>query len=184
MKRHILVAITIIALLAGCALVKQESFTISNGETVNLLVERGWPTQSSGALGTSMFPSENEGFRIVEIGTYHIDSEKNELTYSFRIQAKNSSSLTSIKIEDVSDEQAQLLVEDSAPKLTKSEWTGYATPKKITDRNLHWIMSDQDSVRIYRFTIITDTKKKTVMYQAIVLSREYKSFLRRVLVST
>ena len=59
-----------------------------------------------------MFSSENEDFRIEEIGTYHIDSEKNELTYSFRIQSKNSASLASIKTEDVSDEQAQLLIED------------------------------------------------------------------------
>ena len=179
MMRHILITISI-TLLVGCALIKQESFTISGGKIVSLVVERGWPSPLS---GSSMFPSENEEIRIEEVGAYLIDPKRKELTYSFRIQVKNGASLTSVKIEDVSDEQAQLLVDDTQPKLTKAEWVGYATPKKLADRNLRWVLSDQDSIRIYRFIVTMNTEKKTVMYQAVTHSRNFKTFLRRVLVS-
>ncbi len=43
-----------------------------------------------------------------------LPNERKELAYHFNVQVKDDSSLSAIKIEDVSDEQADILVDDDA----------------------------------------------------------------------
>lgn len=149
-------------------MVSNRSFVISGGEVVSLPVAKG------GAL-----PSENEDIKI-EVAGFLMDGAKKELTYTFGFSLKSEASITSVRIEDVSDTTSELMVNDVKPKSGKY-WKGYSVPKTIADKNLRWILVDADSVRIYRFTITTSTGTKHVMYQASLYPGASKQLLRRIL---
>jgi hypothetical protein len=155
--------------LVGCSTIQNETFTISGGESVSL------PITSGGAA-----PTENDFVKMAVAG-FLVNGSKGELSYTFGFFVKGSDALSSVAVEDVSDREAELLVDDHSPQLRNHYWTGNAAPRTLSDSNLHWILSDNTSIRIYRVTISTASGHTYKLYQASVYRGEAKPVLRRAL---
>ena len=159
----------------GCALVKTEVVKISGGEVVRVKVEHEWPP--SGGGGVQYFPSENEALRITKVSV-HVN-DKRELAAVFAFRVKDGRALNAVLIEDVTDNQAEILVDDSGPKLDKGDWSASVDLKPFSGSWSQWLLSSHESVRIYRFSIVTAQAQKLVIYQAVTYNSRYKEFLVR-----
>lgn len=174
-----IIAMSLVMLVpTGCAMVTTEGIRISGGETVKVTVERNWPSTGPGGLLFS--PSENDTVRITR-ADFLATGENRQLTHVFAFRLKDGSAPASVKVEDVSDEQAEILVTDTTPKPGQSFWQEYATPRTLADPHLKWLLSNEDTVRVYRFSIATTAAKNVVLYQAVTYTSRFKSLMVRIL---
>lgn len=158
--------------LGGCATNSDSmrSFTIAGGQTVTLLVS------PSGAVRT-----ENADVKI-EITGFTLDGVPKEVVYTFGLTEKNRAVPRSVKVEDVTGSTAEILVEDKSPQLESGEyWQGSATPRKRGDVGLAWLNERGDTIKIFRFTIVTADGRELVMHQASVWSGSSKPRVRQLL---
>ena len=168
-------------LLAGCAFVREEPFAISGGQNVNLTVERPWPRWTD--IWVDYLPAENEHFRLDAVGCYPVVGHQGELHYGFSLRLKHGDAPDGITIEDASDAEAELLVEDHAPRFQTPldqhlpVWSGTSAAQPLAHHNFQWLKTDHESVRIYRFTIVASTGKSETLYQTVNYSHRYKRFI-------
>jgi len=107
--------------------------------------------------------------------------EKN-FTYLFSFQAKHDHAQTprSVKVDDVTDDVAVNLVDDPHPVLNKeSVWAKQVGP--IDPDRIPWLAEIENSVRIFRFTIVTADGRTLVLYQGASEPAVVKKYLRQEL---
>jgi hypothetical protein len=160
-----------ILVLAGCA---SGDFAmvcpISGGETVTFVLTPRGPKAA-----------ENDDFLVVGASIMP-NVEKKQFVYSFGLWAKKDKAPKHVTVEDVSEEQIELLVDDAAPKLeSKNVWKQDTPPKTAADPRLGWLYHEGNSPRIYRFTIVTDDGRQLVMYQLSIYPVFIKEPLRKLL---
>ncbi len=159
----------------GCSLVKTEVVKVSGGEAISVEVEHEWPPTGHG--GILYLPAEGGAIRITSVGVFLNAKRKLVAVFAFRV--KNGGTLNSVLIEDVTDNQAEVLVDDSGPKLDKGDWSASVDLKPITGSCPQWLLSSKESIRIYRFSIAAAKAEKLVIYQAVTYNSRYKEFLVR-----
>lgn len=130
---------------------------ISTGEKLRLPLEKGGPA-----------PAKQGTISVLYAGFIPGPDPANKgLLYRFVLEEKNGVAFRSVRVDDVSDESAVLLVEDDQPKLdpTKQQWVGTSRVFKGDEPSLVWLTYVDDSMRVYRFTIVTGDGRTVVMYQ-------------------
>jgi hypothetical protein len=167
-----LLLVALLGLLGGCATTSGEmrTFRIAGGKTIELPIARG------GAL-----PTENADVKI-EVTGFMLEGANHALTYAFGFSEKKSERPESVKIEDVTGTESEVLVLDSAPVLGKEAyWKGTSTPRKKGDPSLAWLTEPGDTMKVFRFTIVTADGRELVMYQASVWGSASKPLVRKIL---
>ena len=176
-------------LVSGCAVSISKEFTISGGKVVRVPVYTEVPVPASGGWS---YQDEDVGALESSVNQSNLETTK-ELRYGFTFSVKRRGEFpTAVKVEDVNDNEAHLLVFQSDPKLEKEaqtywgdhvprSWNGKSAPQKATDKNLEWLMSDQNSIRIHRYTITMNTGKSVVAYFALKFVRSTKRDMRAAL---
>ena len=106
-------------------------------------------------------------------------STDRELTYRFVVSIPPGSTPQSIKVEDISDEQAYPLVNDLHPWLEEHFWHIETLSIKSDDPRLAWILNVTPSIRVYRFTIMDDANRRSVLYQVTVYQNYFKAAIRQ-----
>jgi hypothetical protein len=184
--REIIQFAVISLFISGCAFGISKKLTISGGEVICVPVYTEVPIPASG--GWYYDDDEVCGLES-SVSLPNLFSSK-ELVYRFRFGVKKHGDFpTSVKIEDVSDQVSKTLLFDSAPQLEKENktwwgsytarvWNGKSCPQKFSDYSLQWLLSDQTSVRIHRYTITMNTGKKIVAYYALKFVRSTKREMR------
>jgi hypothetical protein len=175
--------------LSGCAFGISKKLTISGGEVISVPVYTEVPIPASG--GWQYDDDEVCGLESsVDLPNLY---RSKELVYSFTFGVKKHGDFpTSVKIEDVSDPVSQILLVDSAPQLEKENkawwgsytargWNGKSSPQKLSDIRLQWLLADQASVRIHRYTITMNTGKNLVAYHALKFVCSTKREMRAAL---
>ncbi len=157
--------------LAGCA---SGDFgmvcPISGGETVTFVLTPKGPA-----------PAENDDFKVVESAVSPGVGQK-QFLYVFGLLAKNGKAPKHITVEDVSEENVELLVDDAGPKLDANNiWKQSTLPKTAADPRLGWLHHEGNSPRVYRFTIITDDGRRLVMHHLAIYPVFIKMGLRKIL---
>jgi hypothetical protein len=160
-----------ILLLAGCAGGDIGMICpISGGQTVTVILTSQGPV-----------PAENDDFKVLMANMFP-NVEKKQLIYTFGLLAKKGKAPRHVSIEDVSEEKAELLLEEAEPKLDdKQTWRRDAAPKTGDDPRLAWLYHEGNSTRIFRFTIVTEDGRRLVMHQATVYPVYVKIGARKIL---
>ena len=128
--------------LSGCATQGPSvKLMISGGEKITLDMSRG------GVVGP-----EIKELKVGSAG-YLLNSKEKKGFYIFSIEFKADVKPQSIKIEDVSDKKAQILVDDPAPKLTGRIWRHDCPPVGPDDPGMGWVHEIDDSFRTYRYSV-------------------------------
>ena len=173
MKKVLLVLPALaLVLLAACATSSLETrtFKIAGGESVSLPFEYGVARST-----------ENADIKI-EVTGFVLDSLKRELTYAFGFTEKQAEALRSVKVEDVTGPEAEVVVLDSAPHLSaKGYWKGNSTSHKKEDPAVAWVYDSGDTVKVFRFTVMTAAGRQIVMYQGSVWSARTKPYAEAIL---
>lgn len=136
--------------------------------------------RAAGGAGRAI-PTENADVKI-EVTGFMVDGKEKQVVYTFGFTEKNHATPRSVKVEDVTGPTAEVLVDAAAPQLDpQGYWKGDAKPLNKGDPGLAWLDASGDTIKVFRFTIVTADGRELVMYQASVWSGGSKPVVRQVL---
>lgn len=101
-----------------------------------------------------------------------------ELGFAFTV--KDGRPPRRVTVEDITEDNAVVMVSDEAPKLEKNEWRRIVPGITPTDPRVEWLHRMNAEIRIYRFTIVAADGHKVVLNQAA----NYPSFLKAMIVES
>jgi len=104
----------------------------------------------------------------------------NQFVYTFELSAPPTRGFQSVRVEDVSDEKSFLLVDETKPSLVNGRWRHLAAPLGPDAACLRWIFHVDNSLRVYRFTVVEDDGKTVVLYQGSTYSDTVKAVVRKL----
>ena len=109
--------------------------------------------------------------------------EKKRLDYIFIFGVRKPIAVTSVKIEDYTNDDAPplLLVDDKAPVLWGNVWTNDSVHVEGTDARLKWAYYEVSTPCIYRFTITLADGSSHVLTHVVVFPGYLKPMLRDIL---
>ena len=101
--------------------------------------------------------------------------------YFTGVIVKDGRAPRSIKVEDVTDDQPVTFVEDAQPRLEGREWKCSSDLFSPDKDAVAWLLQDEDTIRIYRFTIVTAEGRADVLYEAHSYPMAEKASMRQQL---
>ena len=121
----------------------------------------------------------------LQIAPWDIDKEKGKaktLAFTFVVQFKEGAKPASIAIEDVTEAPILPIYEDKDPKVVKNNlWGAVSSPVSPHDEHVNWLLTLDNSVRVYRFTVKLTDGTVHVVYKPIFLSAWMKGNIRSIL---
>jgi len=153
--------------LSGC---------VSQGPSVRLLTSGGEKItvdlSRKGAVGP-----ENKDVEVIA-ATFLANSQMKKGIYAFALLLKSDAVLRSVKVEDVTEAKARLMVEVSSPKVEGRKWTWSSPPAAPDEIDLAWLQNIDESFRVYRFTIGLADGRQIIMHHAGYYPSYVKAHLR------
>lgn len=123
-------------------------------------------------------PGEADGYRVVLAGLMPSPESGTNL-YRFVFTVPPGATLRRVRVEDVSDERAILLLDDAAPALRDDQWVGGTAPLAAADPRLAWLYHVVPSLRVFRFTITGGAGRVTELHQLAAYPVFIKEAIRR-----
>lgn len=155
--------------LAGCASgVVSQVIPVAGGEKISVPITRQGPK-----------PGETDGYRVTSTA-FHPSKDTRAGAYRFSMLAKKTPALRSIRVDDISDEQAVVLYEDKNPKFENNVWTGESVQIAAESPNLRWVFQITLSIRIYRFTLVHADGREESFTHPTLYPPVLKAFMRSV----
>jgi hypothetical protein len=147
------------------------SVAIAGGQTVQL--ER---------QGTGFKPAEDDRIIITEASLQAVNLDgKNYLRWNFVITPKQTTTLSMIRIEDVSDSAPLIMVNDVSPQLEAGKWTETAGLMDVSGPSVRWLFQANESIRVFRFTITEMDGQSKVLYQGVQYAPASKEAIRAMI---
>jgi hypothetical protein len=143
-------------LLSGCIGESTHSYTttIAGGEEVRIpLGDRSGPLPVS------------QGDISIVVARFTFDPAEKVVFHMFAFTDKSGRLPRHVKVEDVTESEPVVLVDDAQPKLEKNLWHGVSEKMGAGDPRLKWVMTVDNAIMIYRFTIVTADGKTVVIHQ-------------------
>lgn len=155
--------------LAGCATGDISMLVpIAGGTKVQVPFSHGAPV-----------PTEADGVRI-ESTRAVLDPTKKSLVYTFEFSDAQKRAVRSVKVEDVSDDAISVLVDDASPEIDKGRWLRVSRSLGPDDECLTWIFNLENTVRIFRFTIVFTDGRTAVLNQGAMYPNPLKAAIRHM----
>jgi hypothetical protein len=161
-----------VAWLTGCASSPSRlSVPIAGGQTVHLERE-----------GTGFKHAENDRIIIAEASLQAVNLDgKNYLRWNFVLKPKQTTTLNMIRIEDVTDDAALIMVNDVAPQLEDGKWTETAGLMDVSGPSARWLFQANESIRVFRITINEMDGQSEVLYQGVQYTPASKEAIRAMI---
>lgn len=109
------------------------------------------------------------------------DKEQKKIRYVFGLVAATPIALRNVRVEDVSEEQPVLIMEDTEPQLKDLSWTGQSAWFGSDDPAIKWVNYLGESFRVYRLTITTGDGRTVILHEGSVTPSFSKMMMRRLL---
>jgi len=180
-ERGFCLSAALVALAAGCALPHYHP-DLHKGELV------AWDQNLDGTFVFNNFiPADSADARVVIAS---IEPVGPDLYLVFRVLFKKGVPPRSIQAEDVSDSDPELFVDDqnpgfaidpAKPSLNTRLWEWRMGPLAAIAWRPDWLREPSDTLRTYRFTIVTAGGHKVVLRQATDYPFAVKQFILRKL---
>ena len=144
------------AIAGGCA-TGDYAFvtTIASGQRIQIPLKNGSPERAKKGNVTIMHAG------LVPSGT----PETKALNYLFGLEDRSPKPPTEVRVEDVTEDHAVLMVEDKNPTLKQNFWSATSKLYSGSDPEMEWISHLDNSMRVFRFTITSADGTKTVLDQ-------------------
>lgn len=153
--------------LAGCTTEATYTHTLYTGQRITFRLING--------------AAEHAKIDGIETDNPKIDPDPKEHKFRYLVHLHDASGagLKSVKVEDVSDDKPVMLVDDEQPKLTNHVWAGISAPYDLSDESSKWLTYLDESVRVYRFTVVRPDGHPVVLYESLILPPFVKAYLRQ-----
>jgi hypothetical protein len=144
------------------------------------------PVAGSGSIklqrsGAGFKQAENDRVKISEASLQAVNFDGHYYArWTFAIQPRQASELSSLRIEDVTGPASMVLVNDVAPQLENGFWRENAGLMEVSSPAIAWLADPKESVRIFKFTIGEPGGQSYVLYQGVVQSPATKAAIRRM----
>ncbi len=155
---------TVLAALLFCAIYGSAiaaplmmAFKISGGQTVKC------PITDAGPI-----PAESGPYKMKVAGFLlhrEPDGRNPTLTFTFGFEVQKTATLTHVTVEDVSDDKAVLLVDDTNPKVETAYWKGNAAAVGVSKKSTPWVFDKKPTIKIFRLTIDSRDNPEVILYQ-------------------
>jgi hypothetical protein len=153
---------------AGCAsqmpLVK---LRISGGERIMVEFPKG-----------TVKGEENDDV-MVDAAVFLVKPQFKKGNHCISVEFGKNATPQSVKVEDMTGDQAQLLIDDKNPKLTGRAWRCVCASLGPDDPSLQWLHDIDDSFCVYRITVVLTDGRQIVQHHAIVYPAYRKAQMRR-----
>lgn len=163
--------------LAGCVVRQDVSVrvTTADNQVIDLPL-----TTAPGPVGDGVVTVQS-----LQLAPWDVDKEKGKaktLAFTFVVQFQPGSTPARITIEDVTEAPILPIFEDRSPKIVKNNlWGAVSSPVLPHDEHVNWLMTLDNSVRVYRFTVLLTDGTRHVVYKPIFLSSQMKNYIRSIL---
>jgi hypothetical protein len=162
------------AVLAGC----DTPFNTGN-TTVLVPIAGGDKVEVSfGSKGIVM--AAKDGVQI-EAASLGLAPDKKHFYYDFRFSSKPGVEPKHVTVTDLTDDPVSVVADDPDPRLVNGHWAAAKTPRGVKDPTIAWMMTVDDSMRIYRFTIDLADGSQVVLDQPSSFPGYLKSGIRTTL---
>lgn len=161
------------AMLAGCASGEYTYVkTTSYGDKLRIPLIKGAPERA-----------KKDGIQILQaILLPGGGKEKKQAVYMFSFVDTSGVKPTAVRVEDVSDEQPMVLLEDNAPKLNaEGVWVNEPRLMEPTDPAIKWVSYVGETFRVFRFTITKPDGREVVLHQGMSIPAWMKLSMRKTL---
>jgi hypothetical protein len=155
--------------LTGCASSSsRHSVQIAGGQTVEL--ER---------QGSGFKQAENARVIIADAGLQAVNLNGiNYVRWKFAISPKQATSLSLVRIEEVSGPAPLLLINDVAPQTDGGRWSESGGLMDLSSASVRWLFEPGDTVRVFRLTINEPDGQSYLLYQAVPYTPASKEAIR------
>jgi hypothetical protein len=159
-----------LALLVGCGTSSREvPVQVAGGQAIQL------PRRGQGFR-----EAENSLAAVTNAGLTAVSQDGNKyLRWTFAFRLKRPTQLRSVRVEEVSGPAAVLLINDQAPALETSQWTGFGGLIEASATGIPWLFDNSDTTRTFRLTITEMSGQSYVLYQGEFFSAKKKAEMRR-----
>lgn len=158
-----------LALLVGCGSAEYNFTTrIADGQRLTFRLINGRVEQAR-AEGIEVLPPQ-----VVP------DPKQKKLRFLFGFDSKGLPPITHVRVEDVADDRAVLLVDDASPALEKGRWARPSEWFAGDAPELLWLTYLDDSFRVYRITVTLHDGRTVVLHQGMSFGAFGKGMLRQV----
>jgi hypothetical protein len=72
------------------------------------------------------------------------------------------------------------MINDVAPQLQDGKWTGSGGMIELTPTGLPWVFNEQESLRVFQFTITEMDGRTYVLQQSVPYSKAAKAAVRKL----
>jgi hypothetical protein len=132
---------------AGCLMQPSYSVKVTTADGVDLEV----PLSMKWEINTADDAVAVRNFRL---GPRAKDQQK-AMGYFFELEFLKDSRPVSVVVDDDSDAPILGIIADNAPKIVgKGMWAGTSPPYNPNDEHMAWIQTLDNSVRVFRFTVV------------------------------
>ncbi len=170
----------LLGLLAGCLMPQYGTYThpvdIVGGETFNVAFNAGRPVLA-----------EDDDFRV---GVAGLKLVVPDVYLVFSLYSKKGTLPRRVTVEDVAGNTAELFVDDRHPRFivnplkpnsdTKT-WVWQLGPLIRSQWRPTWFHEPDESVRVYRFTVVTSDGRQVVLNQGMSYPAPVKQFILKAL---
>jgi hypothetical protein len=141
--------------------------TISGGQKIRV------PLTRNGAELTA------EGGVQINAAGFTLNPDK-KIVFVFECTDSRKRALQNVRVEDVSGDKPDILVEHTQPKLSDAgEWRGESQPLEWNNSRLAWLATLSNSLRVFRFTLTFTNGQALVIHQGTLFPAVMKSAVRQ-----
>jgi hypothetical protein len=133
---------------------------------------------SGGASKPAFAPAQNDRFVVstAELGAIAMDNHK-YARWSFGLKLKQPAELRSVRVEDVTEGTAVLLINDQAPQPQGGLWSGSSGAIEPSAAAVPWLFQNTPSRRTFRFTVMDLNGQVSVLDQTVTYPVKSKQHL-------
>ena len=122
----------------------------------------------------------NEGGVQIRLANFFVNKDK-KIVYSFAFADIRDRALQRVQVQDLSDEVAVMLLDDTQPKSERDGvWHRESEPFEFNDPRLSWIATISNSLRVFRFTLTFSDGKTMVLQQGMLYPAGLKESVRHI----
>ena len=127
-------------------------------------------------------PRENKFMKMEAAGLTmsRLPSGAGALAYGFMFALKQPIKIERVRVEDITDRQPVLLVDDRAPKIAKSRWTGDSRVRPLTPEHYPWMFDGKTTKKLFRITVTSSDQGEITLEQPATYEASSKRLMLQV----
>jgi len=117
--------------------------------------------------------------KVFQFSPWDVPGKPRELAFSFIAEFEAGAQLKAVVIDDVTDSPIERIYDDPSAKLTKNNvWGAVSKPFAPQDEHVNWILTVENSIRIFRFTFTLADGSVHKILKPLFVPSNVKDFMR------